>query len=93
MADDGLRSTTSELVRLGAFGYCRRPPNIRDLKTMLRRAHENSLLKRQLEVVQQRRDEEESSCDGMIGSSPQMQQVYQLVESVADLQRLRPRHR
>ena len=84
MADDGLRSTTAELVRLGAFGYCRRPPNIRDLKTMLRRAHENSLLKRQLENVQQHL-EEESSCDGMIGSSPQMQQVYQLVESVADL--------
>ena len=86
MADDGLRSTTAELVRLGAFGYCRRPPNIRDLKTMLRRAHENSLLKRQLANVQYPQAvEEEASCDGMIGSSPQMQQVYQLVESVADL--------
>ena len=26
MADDGLRSTAFELVRNGAFGYCRRPP-------------------------------------------------------------------
>ena len=84
MADDGLRSTTTELIRLGAFGYCRRPPNIRDLKTMLRRAHENALLKRQLQSVQQHL-EEESCCDGMKGSSPQMQEVYRLVESVADL--------
>jgi DNA-binding NarL/FixJ family response regulator len=48
MADDGLRSTAFELVRTGAFGYCRRPPSIRDLKTMLSRAYENSTLKRSL---------------------------------------------
>ena len=30
MADDSLRSTAFELVRSGAFGYCRRPPSIRD---------------------------------------------------------------
>ena len=40
MADDSLRSTAFELVRSGAFGYCRRPPSIRDLKTMLSRACE-----------------------------------------------------
>jgi DNA-binding NtrC family response regulator len=84
MAEDALRSTAVELVRLGAFGYCRRPPSIRDLKTMLRRAHENSSLKRQLQAVQDRM-EEEVSCDQMIGSSPQMQQVYQLVNCVANL--------
>jgi len=52
MADDGLRSTAFELVRTGAFGYCRRPPSIRDLKTMLSRAYENSSLRHQLETVQ-----------------------------------------
>src|SRR5579871_5856209 len=40
MADDGLRVTANELVRQGAFGYCRRPPSIRDLRIMLRRAYE-----------------------------------------------------
>ncbi len=84
MADDALRTTAVELVRLGAFGYCRRPPSIRDLKTMLRRAHENASLKRQLQAVQDRL-EDEGSCDQMIGSSPQMQQVYQLVNCVANL--------
>jgi DNA-binding NtrC family response regulator len=84
MADDGLRSTAFELVRTGAFGYCRRPPSIRDLKTMLSRAYENSLLKKQLETVQQKMEEPES-CDQLIGSSPQMKTVYQMVSRVTNL--------
>jgi DNA-binding NtrC family response regulator len=84
MADDGLRSTAFELVRTGAFGYCRRPPSIRDLKTMLCRAYENSTLKHQLQTVQQQL-ELPGSCDRMIGASPQMQRVYQLVHRVTNL--------
>jgi DNA-binding NtrC family response regulator len=84
MADDGLRSTAFELVRTGAFGYCRRPPSIRDLKTMLNRAYENSSLKQQLQTVQERL-EEPGSCDRLIGSSPQMLRVYQLVHRVTNL--------
>jgi DNA-binding NtrC family response regulator len=84
MADDGLRSTAFELVRTGAFGYCRRPPSIRDLKTMLSRAYENSTLKQQLQTVQQKL-EEPNSCDRLIGSSSQMQRVYQLIRRVTNL--------
>jgi DNA-binding NtrC family response regulator len=84
MADDGLRSTAFELVRTGAFGYCRRPPSIRDLKTMLSRAYENSLLKRQLETVQQRM-EDPGTCDRLIGSGRLMQQVYQMIHRVTNL--------
>ncbi len=84
MADDGLRSTAFELVRNGAFGYCRRPPSIRDLKTMLSRACENSSLKQQLQTVQHRL-EEPAACDRLIGTSPHMKRVYQLVRSVANL--------
>jgi DNA-binding NtrC family response regulator len=84
MADDSLRSTAFELVRSGAFGYCRRPPSIRDLKTMLNRAYENNSLKQQLHTAQ-RRMEEPGTCDRIIGSSPQMQHVYQLVRSVTNL--------
>jgi len=84
MADDSLRSTAFELVRSGAFGYCRRPPSIRDLKTMLSRACETFALKQQLFSVQ-RHIEEPGSCDRLIGSSPAMQRVYQLVRSVTNL--------
>ncbi|MGD1063330.1 MAG: sigma-54 dependent transcriptional regulator [Terracidiphilus sp.] len=84
MADDSLRSTAFELVRSGAFGYTRRPPSIRDLKTMLSRACETSALKQQLYSVQHR-IEEPGNCDRIIGSSLGMQRVYQLVRSVTNL--------
>jgi DNA-binding NtrC family response regulator len=84
MADDSLRSTAFELVRSGAFGYTRRPPSIRDLKTMVSRACETSALKQQLYSVQHR-IEEPGTCDRIIGSSPGMQRVYQLVRSVTNL--------
>jgi DNA-binding NtrC family response regulator len=84
MADDSLRSTAFELVRSGAFGYTRRPPSVRDLKTMLSRACETSALKQQLYSVQHR-IEEAGKCDRIIGSSSSMQRVYQLVRSVTNL--------
>ena len=84
MADDGLRITAFELVRAGAFGYCRRPPSIRDLKTMLSRAYENSSLKQQLHPVQPR-VAEPGGCDQLIGASMPMQRVYELVRRVTNL--------
>ena len=84
MADDILRGTALELVRLGAFGYCRRPPSIRELKAILYRAYEHNNLRRQLQNVHQQL-EDSGSCDRLIGSSPQMQQVYQLVRRVSSL--------
>jgi DNA-binding NtrC family response regulator len=84
MADDSQRATAVELVHKGAFGYCRKPPSVRDLKAMLRRAHESASLKQQLRIAEQRL-EAASSCDRLIGASPQMRQVYDLVRRVADL--------
>jgi DNA-binding NtrC family response regulator len=85
LADDELRSTALELVRLGAFGYCRKPPSIQELKTLLRRAQENISLKRKLQTVQQQLEEASNTCDQMIGCSSPMQQVYDLVRRVANL--------
>jgi DNA-binding NtrC family response regulator len=51
---------------------------------MLSRAYENSLLKRQLETVQQRM-EDPGACDRLIGSSRHMQKVYQMVHRVTNL--------
>jgi DNA-binding NtrC family response regulator len=84
LADDVLRSTALELVKQGAYGYCRRPPSIRELKAILTRANENTLLKRQLQSVNQP-VESATSCDRLIGSSPQIRQVYTLVHRVANL--------
>ena len=84
LADDGLRVTANELVRLGAFGYCRRPPSIRDLRLMLRRAHEHSLAKRQSEQEAVRM-EEIRDRDQMVGASQPMQHVHHLIDCVADV--------
>ncbi|MGC9159009.1 MAG: sigma 54-interacting transcriptional regulator [Terracidiphilus sp.] len=84
MAGDSHRSTASELIRNGAFGYCRRPPSIRDLKTMLSRAYENSTLRQQLQTVQQP-VEMSGCCDQLIGSSPLMERMYQLIRRVTNL--------
>jgi len=84
MADDALRSSAAELVRLGAYGYLRRPPSIRDLKAMLLHAYEHASLRRELQSAQQRL-EGRTCCDRMAGSSPQMQQVYDLIRRVASI--------
>ena len=84
LADDGLRSTAFELVRNGAFAYLRRPPSIRDLKTLLARATETFTLKQQLLAVNKSPDEADG-CDRIVGASPSMKRVYQLVSTVANL--------
>ncbi|MGC2160660.1 MAG: sigma-54 dependent transcriptional regulator [Silvibacterium sp.] len=84
MADDSMRGAAEELVRLGAYSYCRKPPSVRELRAIMRRVHERSLLKREHEASQPQ-VEEVSSCDQMIGSSQQMLQVYDLVHRVASL--------
>jgi DNA-binding NtrC family response regulator len=83
MADDSLRATAAELVRLGAHSYCRKPPSIRDLKALLHRAYERVLVRKMPSGAYEQI--ETDSCDQMIGSSPQMQQVYDLVHRVANL--------
>lgn len=82
MADESLHSKLCDAIHNAAFGYCRRPPSIRDLKNLLRRASENSSLKQ--EPAKQRLAEI-AGCDRLIGSSPQMQRVYQLVRNVTNL--------
>jgi DNA-binding NtrC family response regulator len=83
MADDVLRATAAELVRLGAHSYCRKPPSIRDLKALLHRANESAV--QRPGATAHNRCVEVSSCDQMIGSSLQMQNIYDLVHRVANL--------
>jgi len=84
MADDGLRSAALQLVRNGAFGFCRRPPSIRELKTMLTRAF-NRPSPQEQPLPTSGWIRELDRCGQLIGASPSMQRVYQLVRSVANL--------
>lgn len=84
MADDSLRGTAEELIRLGAYSYCRKPPSVRELRAIMRRVHERAMLKRESHTNNEP-IKEVGSCDQMIGSSLQIRQVYDLVHRVASL--------
>ena len=86
LADDGLRSTATELVRHGAYGYCRRPPSIRDLRIMLRRAYESAAAKEQLLAPEQPPAQVQRERDCMVGSSEALQRVHYLIDCVANIE-------
>ena len=82
LVDDNLRSTASDLVREGAYGYLRRPPSVRELRVMLRRAYESSLVKETSEEpVSASLDDRET----MVGSSEAMERLHQLVGRVTNI--------
>jgi DNA-binding NtrC family response regulator len=85
LADDGLRVTANELVRAGAHSYLRRPPSLRELRTLLRRAHDTAARKQQFGPALDRLDESALERTRMIGSSEAMQRVMQLVDRVANI--------
>ena len=89
ITDDDSRPVATDLAAEGAHGYCRKPPALRELKALLRRAAEHTVMRRELEA---RREKpvapavvEEPSCDGLIGSSAVMRGVYDLIHRVANL--------
>jgi DNA-binding NtrC family response regulator len=89
LADDNLRATAGELVREGAYGYLRRPPSVRELRLMLRRAYGDSTLKDATEEIAPEIVPELASPaarDRMVGSSEAMQNVHRLVDCVTRIE-------
>jgi DNA-binding NtrC family response regulator len=84
MADDEQRSAATELLRYGADDYCSRRSSIQGIGAIVRKA---------VEIATRRRARHNGNspghgingCGQMVGSSPYMQRVYNLVNSVADL--------
>jgi len=89
MTDDPSRPVAIDLVQRGAHSYCRKPPALRELKVIIRRAYEHTIMKRELEsqrILDTAGPEPEPArCDGLIGSSPEMCTVYDLIHRVANL--------
>jgi DNA-binding NtrC family response regulator len=90
MTDDSCRATAIDLVQRGAHSYCRKPPALRELKAIMRRAYEHTIMKRQLagkQMVESTQPETVGplTCDGLIGSSAEMCNVYDLIRRVANL--------
>jgi DNA-binding NtrC family response regulator len=90
LTDDAARPTALDFVTRGAHSYCRKPPALRELKAMIRRACEHTAMKRELDGRQgtrfaQTQAAEMLRCDGLIGSSAEMRTVYDLIHRVASL--------
>lgn len=90
LTDDVARPAAIDLVQRGAHSYCRKPPALRELKAVIRRAHEHVTMKRELEGKQsynllQSEAMQAPRCDGLIGSSAEMREVYDLIHRVANL--------
>ena len=78
----GSKDSIQEVLRLGAADYLDKPFNVEELKFRVRKElergqlqQENSLLKRALR--------DSHGFDGIIGRSPAMLAVYQLIETIA----------
>jgi len=84
LVDDNMRATASDMVRQGAYGYLRRPPSVRELRVMLRRAYESSLIKQTPEEAEPVMAAEDVR-DTMVGASDAMRQVHHLVDCVANI--------
>ena len=84
MTDDDSRATAIELVERGAYGYFRKPPALRELKAIVRKAHEHSVLRRRAGNHRQL-SPQEPHCDRLIGTSAPMRTVYNLIHKVASL--------
>jgi len=79
----GTVQTAVEAMRNGAFDYVTKPFNLDELMIVLEKAlsvsklqKENVMLKRQLK--------KKYNFKGLIGDSPSMQTVYELIEKIAD---------
>jgi DNA-binding NtrC family response regulator len=79
-----MSGVADELVRGGAFGHCRRPLSVPDLKAMLSAAYQNTFFKRPSKSLPQPASYRKR-CDQLIGSSPQMLRAFQLIQSVSNL--------
>ncbi len=91
LADDVLRPTATELVAQGAYGYCRRPPSIRELRGMLTQAYESTAAHRTPDVAGEQpasalpAEAPSANAQSMIGSSAALQYVQELVARVASI--------
>ena len=90
LTDDEARSTAIELIERGAHSYCRKPPALRELNAILRRAYEYATLKREVEgqrevSFDQPETIEASGCDQLVGSSVEMRSMYEMIHRVANL--------
>ncbi len=79
----GSISTAVEAMKSGAYDYITKPFKLDEIVFTLNRALEYRDLKREV-VVLKRQLRKKYKFENIVGDSPQIQQVYRLIEKVAD---------
>src|SRR5690349_10528132 len=82
MTDDLRRSTAMEFLRRGAFDCIRKPPSLVECKVIVGRAHEQAMMKLEVERMRQALASPKG-YDQLVGSSGRTQVVYDLIRRVA----------
>ena len=88
LTDDVSRPVAVDLVQRGAHAYCRKPPALRELKSMIRKAYEHVSMRRELERKSNDAVDQPApipTCDRLMGGSAQMENVFELIRRVGNL--------
>lgn len=76
-------SSAVESMKLGAYDYIIKPFNMEEFVLIIQRAAEQISLKKEVEFLR-REIQQRYSFGNIIGKSPQMQKVFQLIKQVAN---------
>jgi len=82
----GTTQTAIEAMKLGAYDYLTKPFDIKKMQSIVAKALECNLLSRKVRYTRESEaiSAEESDTDIMIGSSPEMIEIWKMVGKVAD---------
>lgn len=80
----GTISSSVEAIKKGAYSYLTKPLHMEELFTLLNQAFQFQQLNRQVEYLSQEL-EKKYGFEGIIGKSPLMKNVFQLIEKVKDI--------
>ena len=82
----GTTQTAIEAMKLGAYDYLTKPFDIKKMQSIVSKALECNLLSRKVRYTRESDtiSAEESDTDIMIGSSPEMIEIWKMVGKVAD---------
>jgi DNA-binding NtrC family response regulator len=82
----GTTQTAIEAMKLGAYDYLTKPFDIKKMQTIVNKALECNLLSRKVRYAREAETlgAEEADTDIMIGSSPEMIEIWKMVGKVAD---------
>ncbi len=84
LSEDDQRGIAIDLLRQGADDYCCRRSSVAGIEAIVKKVYENATVRRQ-RVPKAKREVSAEGCGMLVGSSPQMQRVYHLVNSLTDL--------